>query len=215
MIGNAALGFSLLLFLPIWVGLLVLVVPISLFIVIHEARDISRHGVGWIRLMMYVLLALVLTWMFSSCVNQRSVNRYLRKHPEMFRTDTVRIHDTLTVKGDSFTRTVYLTRQGSKHHPGMNVDDTAGQVRGEIREGRTIIGYRYLPSSGKLELRTHVRDSVVVRQISVPVRQVKIPARGGFLSWPYGWLWLSPLWILSLYGLVAAGKRMYGRPGNY
>jgi hypothetical protein len=56
--------------------------------------------------MKYALLLLVI--LLTSCSAERRLQRLLDRHPELSRVDTLVVHDTIVIAGDTIVRVVQL-----------------------------------------------------------------------------------------------------------
>jgi len=121
--------------------------------------------------------AMLLSWLFlvnGACSPQKRLQRLVNKHPELMSKDTIRINDTVWVKGVQ-KDTVFHYREFHER-----ILDTIKIERDNLRvEIWRIDSMVYVDAECK--------DTMLVRDIAVPVDRIVVHNRNGMPNWVF-WL---------------------------
>jgi hypothetical protein len=134
----------------------------------------------------YLIIALAIT----ACTPQHRLTHMMRKHPELFRADTITIRDTIRLKADK-ADTVFSY---------SSVTDTV-----VLKEGRLTVKYYHTRDS--IYLKGECKDSIIVREIRAACPPVPT-SRAYSGPWVNAFVGLLFLIIVAamLYGLTRKRK---------
>jgi hypothetical protein len=111
--------------------------------------------------MKYALLLLVI--MLTSCSAERRLQRLLDRHPELSRVDTLVVHDTIVIAGDTIVRVVQL-----RSFDTLRVENE----RQVIQIVRVPTGSICDTAQIKLDVMGVIKADTIYREISVPVDRI-------------------------------------------
>jgi len=136
------------------------------------------------------------------CSPQQRLNRLIRKHPELAKTDSVTLQDTFYLQGKSGD-TVYL------YNPDTDKADTFW-LKDPRFETSVIIKPNKAKRKGKghgfdsIYIKTTLPDTTLIKPITVP--KLTVQAEHGWCKWRWVSLGLFVLLVFLLFKMLTNGR---------